>query len=135
MKYLRFFPFTLFCVALIWVLCLCTPPKTKLDEVENIDKFYHVAMYLGTMGLFWVEYWRFEAKGYHWSKRNLFFLSILLPIAMSGIIELVQAFGTDGRRSGDWLDFAANSFGVLLAFTLGTTILKYFSKKFLLPGK
>jgi hypothetical protein len=48
---------------------------------------------------------------------------IILPIALSGIIELLQSYCTE-HRGGDWLDFAANSLGVLLAALVGHYILR-----------
>lgn len=44
-------------------------------------------------------------------------VAVVLPILMSGAIELAQAYLTT-CRSGDWWDFAANSLGVLLALGL-----------------
>jgi hypothetical protein len=38
---------------------------------------------------------------------------------MSGLLELLQAYCTGGHRNGDWLDFAANSLGVLLGAVFG----------------
>ena len=38
---------------------------------------------------------------------------------MSGVIELLQAYCTGGRRSGEWLDFAANATGATLALVIG----------------
>lgn len=46
----------------------------------------------------------------------------LAPIIMSGIIELLQEYCTDGRRSGDWMDLAANATGVTLAMAVGIII-------------
>ena len=43
----------------------------------------------------------------------------LAPVLMSGLIELLQAYCTGGRRSGDWLAFAANALGVTLAAVIG----------------
>jgi hypothetical protein len=42
---------------------------------------------------------------------------------LSGIIELLQAYATE-HRGGDWLDFAANSLGVVLATLVGYYILR-----------
>jgi hypothetical protein len=39
---------------------------------------------------------------------------------MSGLIELAQAYCTGGRRSGEWLDFLANSTGATLMLGVGT---------------
>lgn len=41
------------------------------------------------------------------------------PGHKSGAIELLQEHCTDGRRSGDWLDLAANAVGVTLAALFG----------------
>ncbi len=121
MKYLKFFPFTIVCVIFIWLLCFCTPPKTSLDNVPLIDKWVHLAMYGGTMSVFWLEYWRFEAAGEKWSKRLLLAVAVVSPILMSGLIEILQAYCTGGRRSGDWMDFLANSIGVVLGLVVGLT--------------
>ncbi|WP_253952412.1 hypothetical protein [Xylanibacter muris] len=43
----------------------------------------------------------------------------LAPVIMSGAIELLQEYCTNGRRSGDWLDFAANIAGVTIAAVFG----------------
>lgn len=48
---------------------------------------------------------------------------IIAPVAMSGCIELMQAYCTD-TRSGDWLDFLANSIGVGLAALIGYYLLR-----------
>lgn len=125
MKYLKSFPLTLACVALIWFLCFCTPPSTSLDEVPFIDKWVHMAMYGGTMSVFWLEYWRFEAANKKWSERMLLALAVVFPILMSGLIELLQAYCTGGRRSGDWMDFLANSCGVLLGLVIGLTAMRH----------
>ena len=37
---------------------------------------------------------------------------------MSGVIELLQAYATT-TRSGEWLDFAANTLGVCLGNVVG----------------
>ena len=38
---------------------------------------------------------------------------------MGGVIELVQAYCTGGTRSGEWLDLAADSLGVLIGQPIG----------------
>ena len=46
-----------------------------------------------------------------------------MPIAFSGAIELAQSYCTE-HRGGDWLDFTANTLGVLLATLVGYYILR-----------
>ena len=83
-------------------------------------------MYLGTMGVFWAEYWWTREKtGFRLRRPLLLLISLLAPILMSGGIELLQAYCTGGRRSGEWADFLANSLGVLAAYPLGNTWIKY----------
>ena len=76
-------------------------------------------MYGGTCGVMWIEYLR-KHKGKTIEKAKLFVLAWAAPIVMSGIIELLQEYCTGGRRSGDWLDLAANATGVTLAAIIGT---------------
>ena len=70
-------------------------------------------MYGGLSTLLWVEYLppslhQLEASGTG---------AIICPALMSGCIEILQANCTE-TRSGDWMDFAANCTGVLLAALL-----------------
>ena len=44
---------------------------------------------------------------------------------MGGLLEILQANCTGGRRSGEWLDFAANSVGSTLAFVIGILVARY----------
>lgn len=117
MKIVSRYPFSTFCVALIWVLCFCTPPQTPLDDVPLMDKWTHIVMYGGTCSMIWIETLRTRRPfpGMH----RMLVYSWLCPILMSGIIELLQAYCTGGRRSGDWMDFLANSVGATLALALG----------------
>lgn len=38
---------------------------------------------------------------------------------MGGLIELLQAYCTGGRRSGEWLDLLADVVGAVLATIIG----------------
>ena len=115
------YPLTIFLLMVIWYLSFFTPPKTSLEEVPFIDKWVHTAMYLGTCLTLWIEYIR---QHRHADYEKLFFWAWIAPIIMSGIIELLQEYATGGRRSGDWLDLAANALGVTLAALIGVIVLK-----------
>jgi VanZ family protein len=112
--------------ALIWYLSFFTPPQTELDNVEFIDKWVHIIMYGGTCVVLWIEYARQHRTPDH---EKLFFWAWLSPIVMSGIIELLQEYATGGRRSGEWLDLAANSTGITLAAIIGILIFLARSKR------
>lgn len=113
----RNYPFSTVLVLVIWYLSFFTPPKTELEGVAFIDKWVHVAMYGGMCTVMWIEYLcRHASLG---RKLRLALLIWLAPITMSGVIELLQEYCTGGRRSGDWLDLAANATGVTLAAIIG----------------
>ena len=50
------------------------------------------------------------------------------PVAMSGLIELAQAYCTTDR-SGDWLDLAANAIGALAGIVLSGMLTRKMRKK------
>lgn len=125
LKFLRLFPLTLLCVALIFVLSFFNPPETPLGEVAFIDKWTHLVMYGGTMSVFWFEYRRLESRGrFRLSRAALVWLTLIVPFALGGIIELLQAYCTGGRRSGEWADWLADNLGVLIAYALGNSLVK-----------
>ncbi|MBQ8099223.1 MAG: VanZ family protein [Bacteroidaceae bacterium] len=127
---LKRFPLTALCIVAIWVLCLFNPPQTPMDEVPLMDKWVHIAMYGGTMSIFWTEYWLSRKGGNTFSKLQKASIGVLAPILMSIVIELIQEYCTGGRRSGDWQDVVANSTGVFLALLLGQTVIKNTVRKY-----
>ncbi len=119
---IRKYPFSIGCIALIWILSLVPFfPETPLDDVEFIDKWVHIVMYGGTFTVLWIEYIRQHQKADY---EKLFFWAWLAPVAMGGLIELLQRYATT-TRSGEWLDFAANTTGVTLATVIGLLILRF----------
>ena len=120
---IRKYPISVFFFVVIWYLSFFTPPKTELNEVAFIDKWVHVAMYGGTCSMIWIETLR-ARRPFPGMYRMLVY-SWLCPILMSGLIELLQAYCTGGRRSGDWIDLAANATGVTLAALFGLALRKF----------
>ena len=104
--YFRKYPVSLIIVAIIFYLSFFTPPKTDV--------------YGGLCFILWIEYLR-NHKAINWN--HVIWGGIIAPVAMSGCIELMQAYCTD-TRSGDWLDFLANSIGVGLAALIGYYLLR-----------
>ena len=106
LSFVRIYPLSLLCILLIWVLSL-TPffPETPFDNVEFADKWTHFVMYGGTCAVIWWEHLRHSKKA---SRRpNL---------------RALQAYATT-TRSGEWLDFWADSIGVLLGSGVGALLL------------
>lgn len=131
----RRYPLSTLCLVLIWGLSL-TPffPETPFDTVELADKWTHLVMYGGTASVMWVEYWRRHAPftqhpspntrhptplTHHLSKLWLW-AGICLSL-MGGLLELIQAYLTT-TRSGEWLDFVADSIGALGVCLIGTLL-------------
>lgn len=122
---LSHYPLTLLCLALVWFLCLMLDVRKAPDvDVPFIDKWTHLAMYAGTCSVMWWEYLRCHQRLVEW---KLFLFAWLGPILMSGCIELLQAYCTT-TRSGEWLDFAANSIGVTLGCLIGLAMWRYFRR-------
>lgn len=124
---LRKYPLSVALFLVIWYLSFFTPPKTELDDVAFIDKWVHVIMYGGTCSVLWMEY---IIRHKSLNRRRLVLLAWLAPIVMSGVIELLQEYCTGGRRSGDWLDLAANATGVTLAAAAGEIIRRFLSRRY-----
>ena len=126
-KTARKYPFSLFCIALIWYLCIWfMPPEwPELENVAFIDKWTHFVMYGGTCSVIWWEYRRSHPTNISWLR--LFLFAWLAPILMSGCIELVQAYCTT-NRAGEWLDVAANATGCTIGAAIGLLLLKFYPK-------
>lgn len=110
----------------ILIACLIRVPETSMDEVPFIDKWVHIVMYFVLSSSLWIEYLRSHT---HISYKKLCIGTMVFPVLLSGLIELLQAYCTE-TRSGDWIDFLANSLGIALAAIAGFVWYRhYFMKK------
>ena len=114
--YLRRYPVTLLLVLVIILLSLLPMPDMKIGEdIPLADKWTHMVMY-GTLTLvIWFEYKRSHQR---LNALRLLLFAFLAPIALGGALELAQSYLTT-CRSGEWLDFVANSIGVCIGTVLG----------------
>ena len=94
----------------------------KSTRLQKINYGRHLIM---AYPFVWVEYLRHHRE---LNKMRLFIGVFLAPLLMGGLIELAQATCTGGNRSGDWLDFAANSIGVVVGNLIGMLLAKCFAK-------
>lgn len=96
---------------IIFVVC-CTPgkyvPTAHWLELLSFDKFVHASIFFTLTGL-WLIYLHQSQKK---STVSISFV-IAICIAYGGLLEVMQAT-VFSQRSGDWLDFIANSFGCLM---------------------
>lgn len=104
--------------AILWTLIIfglcCTPgqyiPSTNWLELLSFDKFVHASIFF-TLVVLWLIY---LFKSDKLSNSSMIFV-IFLCIAYGGLLEIMQAT-VFSNRSGDWLDFIANTFGCLMGF-------------------
>ena len=118
--HLRRYPITILLILAITFLSLLPIQDIKLPvPVPLADKWTHMVMY-GVLTLaIWFDYKRSHEKC---NAGRLFIFAFLAPIAMGGTLELMQAYLTT-CRSGEWLDFVANSIGVCIG-TIGGLLIR-----------
>ncbi len=99
----------------IVILSLIPIPEVKhLEGVPFIDKWTHLVMYGALALAIWVE--RMKKTGNRWF---LVFLTIVVPVMLGGILEVVQPLA---NRSCELLDFIADSVGALLGTIAGLIV-------------
>ena len=98
------------------------PPTTELGTIPNLDKVVHICMYFGMSGMLWLEFLRAHRKD-HTPIWHAWVGAFICPVLFSGIVELLQEYCTT-YRGGDWLDFAANTTGAVLASLAACLVLK-----------
>ena len=113
LSYIKKYPISLFIILTVIYLSFFKPPKTDLDEIPNLDKLVHVCMYFGMSGMLWLEFLRAHRRD-HAPMWHAWVGALLCPVLFSGCVELLQEYCTT-YRGGDWLDFAANTTGAVLA--------------------
>lgn len=125
-KYIHKYPLSVICIILVWGLSL-TPffPETPLSKVKFIDKWTHLVMYGGTCLVIWWEYRRKHGQPNYCRLITWGWLALVL---MGGVLELLQEYTTT-TRSGDWLDFAANTLGATLGSVIGFLMIKCCPKR------
>ena len=117
--YLRRYPLALLVAVAIVLLSVMPIPDMKMDvNVPLADKWTHMVMYGVLTFIIWFEYRR---SHWHWDTGRLLLFAFLAPIAMGGALELIQAYLTT-CRSGEWLDFVANTIGVCCGTALGLLV-------------
>lgn len=120
--YFKRYPISIAIVLVVIYLSFFKPPSIEVGpKIPHLDKIAHFCMYFGLSGMLWWEFLRNHRDGK--SIRHAWVGACLLPILFSGVVELLQEKMTQ-HRGGDWLDFLANSVGVLCAGFVGYVILR-----------
>jgi len=104
---------------IILVLCFIKTSSLPAPPVRNFDKIVHAIMFLGLSGVIFFDntrYLRFPI-----SKVLIFWSTFIFPIALGGLIEILQANLTT-YRSGDWFDFLYDIVGALVGWGIASLI-------------
>ena len=121
--YIKKYPVSLVIIlAVILSVVFFKPPTTDLGTIPNLDKVVHICMYFGMSGMLWLEFLRAHRRD-RTPMWHAWVGAFVCPVLFSGAVELLQAFCTT-YRGGDWLDFAANTTGAVLASLVACFVLK-----------
>lgn len=119
-SYLKRYPLSHLIIAVVIILSLAPIPEMpSLPGIKLMDKWVHFIMYGSICLVIWWEYVH-RHKRVDWQRASIG--AIVLPILLGGGLELAQAYLTT-CRSGEWLDFVADSIGVGLGALIGYPIL------------
>ena len=123
MEQIRRYKLTALISLVIIVLSTIPIPEVKpLEGVPLFDKWVHFVMYGAMSATMWLDANRYKMPfSLRMRRLNMRFYGamIIIPSAMGGLMELVQAYLTT-IRSGDSIDFLADVVGAVI----GTVICK-----------
>lgn len=125
MKLIQYVLTVLVTFIIIVLSTLPIPEETPMSDIPLIDKWVHMLMYAGLAFIMWFDHVirsdkRLSCKYMVWM--------FLYPIALGGLMELVQAYLTT-YRSGDWIDFEADAIGTAVGAGLSILINKLWAEK------
>ena len=110
----------------IFYLCIArTLPVDHVPSFEGMDKFVHLLMYLGFAGALCFDHYRI---GVPFTSKRMIVMAVVFPILYGGLIEILQE-NFFPPRSGEWLDWLANSLGVVIGYLLSKAFMPRFVKQ------
>ncbi len=112
--------------AIIIISLIPIPEVKPLHEVPLADKWVHFVMYGGLALCLWFDW--YMKNGTDRLQPISLLIAFVYPIVLGGLMELGQAYLTT-CRSGDMIDFYANTIGAFLGLVLGTTVVRQISKR------
>jgi len=113
-------------VVAIFILCFMKTSSLPKIPVRDFDKAVHSIMFLGLAGVIFFDntrYLRFPI-----SKMRIFWSTFIFPIALGGLIEILQADLTT-YRTGDWFDFLFDVIGGLIGWGIALLINRFLLRK------
>ncbi len=111
---------------LLGLILICLPgkdvPKADFLDAINFDKIVHSVLFGGIVFLFCLP---FKKTGYSRQEKLQLFIKITLATCVWGLTtEFIQRYFIPGRQF-DLLDWAADSFGAVVAYFLS---IKFFAQ-------
>jgi len=123
-RYIKDYPFSIILILVVTYLSLMNPQKVGILLFKGWDKVVHFCMYGGLSGVIWIEFLvKHRRKRKKISIKYAMIGAVLCPVLFSGLMELCQSYFTR-YRSGDWMDFGANTGGVIMATLIAWFILR-----------
>jgi len=116
---------TILVLLIIFVLCFMKTTSLPAVQVRNFDKAVHLLMFLCLSGVIFFDntrYLRFSI-----TKTRMFLGTFLFPVALGGLIEIMQADFTT-YRTGDWFDFLFDGVGAVIGWGIAMLINRYLSR-------
>lgn len=123
LSYIKKYPISLFIILTVIYLSFFKPPETDLSAIPNLDKLVHLCMYGGMSGVLWIEFLWTHRRDDNPPMWHAWIGAFLCPILFSGGVELMQEYCTT-YRGGDWMDFAANTTGAILASLIAYYVIR-----------
>ena len=121
-RFIKDYPFSITFVLVVSYLSLSNSPALIIPLFRGWDKMVHFCMYGGMSGVIWIEFLCKHRKKKTKIKYAVIGV-ILTPVLFGGVLELCQQNFTR-NRSGDWMDFLANTGGVITATFIAWFILR-----------
>ena len=125
-RFLKKYWLSILVILIIFILCFINTAELPKSPVRNFDKFVHTLMFIGLSGVIFFDntrYFRFPI-----SEMRIFLGTFLFPLALGGLIEIMQAYLTT-TRSGDWFDFLFDVIGAFFGWGIAILINRYFLRK------
>ncbi|HZK04015.1 MAG TPA: VanZ family protein [Bacteroidaceae bacterium] len=119
------YPLSILAILAITLLSLINTPQSNIESFKLSDKIAHFFLYLFFELLLWFEHGK---NNNCFPKISNLIIIIIFPILFGGVMELGQKYLTE-TRSAEWLDFIANTAGVLTAAVIGAFVLWPIQKK------
>ena len=117
---------TILFLSVIFILCFINPSDFPGAPVYNFDKIVHALMFIGLSGVVFFDnksHLRFRI-----SEIRILLGTFLFPIAIGGLIEILQRYLTK-NRSGDWMDFLYDVIGAIIGMEIAFIINHCFLKR------